>query len=301
MMENNLIKGIVIMMMCSLLASLSAAGTKYATTYLSLNVIVFVQYSIGLLFSGPALIKHGVRGFATNRLPMHLVRGLSGVGAVYCFYFVLTKIHLAEAILLRNSAPLWVPIIIRVWLGIKFPSRRWIPLIIGFVGVMCILRPMPDTISLWHLAGVSSAIFIAMTMISTRLLIYTETTAVVLLYYYGLAVPITLPLAIKSWQPAPWSAWGVLCATGVLLYLAMNLYTIAFRYAKPSVISPIAFFGVVFAGVWGWLFWDQVPVIWTYIGMFLVVMGTAVILIQGSPEMETLPDAVNQVSGTEKI
>ena len=132
------------MMMCSLLASLSAAGTKYATAYLSLNVIVFVQYSIGLLFSGPALIKYGVRGFATNRLPMHLVRGLSGVGAVYCFYFVLTQIHLAEAILLRNSAPLWVPIIIRVWLGIKFPSRRWIPLIIGFVGVMCILRPRSE-------------------------------------------------------------------------------------------------------------------------------------------------------------
>lgn len=288
------------MMMCSLLASLSAAGTKYVTGYLSLNVIVFVQYGIGLLFSSPVLIRHGVRGFATNRLPMHLIRGLTGVGAVYCFYFVLTRIHLAEAILLRNSAPLWVPIIIRVWLGIKFPNRRWIPLIIGFIGVMCILRPVPETISLWHLAGVSSAIFIAMTMISTRLLIYTETTAVVLFYYYGLAVPITLPLAIKSWQPAPWSAWGVLCATGVLLYIAMNLYTMAFRYAKPSVISPIAFFGVAFAGVWGWLFWDQIPVIWTYIGMFLVVSGTAVILIQGSPEAEILPDAVTPVSGREK-
>lgn len=298
-MENNLIKGIAIMATCSLFASLSAAGTKYTSHYLSLHVIILIQYGIGLMFSVPLLMrsiklmkKSGETGFTTRRWRMHLVRGLSGLGAIYCFYFVLTKIHLAEAVLLRNSAPLWIPVIIRVWLKMKIPRRRWLPLTVGFIGVICILRPLPGSISLWHLAGAGAAIFIGITMVSTRLLVYTESNITVLFYYYALVVPVALPLAVKTWQPAPLHAWGVAVVTGILLYLAMNLYTMGFRYAKPSVISPIAFFGVVFAGLWDWLFWNQTPVVWTYLGVSLVLAGTIIVLIQGTPDVVLSPEAL---------
>ena len=283
------------MMMCSLFASLSAAGTKYAAAYMSLHVIVFVQYGIGLLFAVFILMRKGVDGFSTKRWQMHLLRGIAGLSAIYTYYFALTHIQLVEATLLRSSSPLWVPIVIWLWLKIEVPRRRWLPLIIGFTGVLFILRPMPDTISMWHLVGLSSAILIGITMVSTRLLLYTETTAVVLFYYYALATAITLPFAIKTWQAAPWSAWFVLLASGILLYVAMNFYTNAFQYAKPSIVSPISFFGVALAGLWGWVFWNQIPVIWTYLGISLVVAGGIVILVQEKPEDQQPPDVVSPV------
>ena len=295
-MENNPKKGIAIMLLCSLFSSLSAAGTKYASAYLSLPVIVFVQYGMGLLFTIPILMRKKENGFATKRWRMHLFRGISGLAAIYAYYLALTRIQLVEATLLRSSSPLWVPIIIQFWLKIKIPGRRWLPLIIGFIGVVFILRPMPGAISVWHLVALSSAILIGTTMVSTRLLLYTESTAIILFYYYALAVLISLPLAVTTFQPAPWSAWAVLLISGIFLYVAMNFYTIAFQYAKPSIVSPIVFFGVALAGVWGWVFWNQIPVIWTYLGISLVVIGAIVILVQERPEDQLPPDVVSPLS-----
>ena len=288
------------MLLCSLFASLSAAGTKYVSDYLSLHVIVFVQYGIGLLFAAFILMKKGVDGFGTKRWQMHLLRGIAGLGAIYTYYFALTHIQLVEATLLRSSSPLWVPIVIWLGLKIKIPRRRWWPLIIGFIGVIFILRPMPDTISVWHLVGLSSAILIGITMVSTRLLLYTETTTIVLFYYYAQAVLITLPMAVKTWQAAPWPVWLVLLVSGIFLYVAMNFYTIAFQYAKPSIVSPISFFGVALAGLWGWVFWNQIPVMWTYLGISLVVIGAIVILMQERPEDQLSPDVVSPVHLEEK-
>ena len=140
-MENNPKKGIAIMLLCSLFSSLSAAGTKYASTYLSLPVIVFVQYGMGLLFTIPILMRKKENGFATKRWRMHLFRGISGLAAIYAYYLALTRIQLVEATLLRSSSPLWVPIIIWGWLKIKIPGRRWLPLIIGFY--RCGVYPEP--------------------------------------------------------------------------------------------------------------------------------------------------------------
>lgn len=292
-MENNLTKGVVIMLMCSLFSSISAAGTKYASSHLSLYVILFIQYSIGLVFAGSILMRRGVHGFGSQRWPLHLLRGVCGVVALFTYYLALTHIQLVEATLLRNATPLLVPIIIRIWLGIKIPGRRWVPLTIGFIGVIIILRPLPDAISWYHLVALCSAALIGITMVSSRLLMYTESVTIILFYYHVLAVGITLPFAIKTWQPAPWSAWGVLGATGILLYTAMNFYTLAFRYAKPSIISPISFFGVVFAGFWGWVFWNQIPMIWTYLGTFLVIVGAVLILLQEKPDDQLPLDVVD--------
>jgi drug/metabolite transporter (DMT)-like permease len=291
-MENNLTKGIAIMLMCSLFSSISAAGTKYASSHMSLYVILFIQYGIGLLFAGSILMRRGIHGFGTQRWHLHLLRGVCGVAALFSYYLALTHVQLVEATLLRNATPLLVPIIIRIWLGIKIPGRRWVPLAIGFIGVIIILRPGFTDITLYHLVALCSAALIGITMVSSRLLMYTESITIVLFYYHVLAVGITFPFAIKTWQPAPWSAWGVLASTGILLYTAMNFYTMAFRYAKPSIVSPISFFGVVFAGLWGWVFWNQIPIIWTYLGMFLVIVGAVLILVQEKPDDQLPLDLV---------
>ncbi len=284
MMEDNIPKGIAVMLLTSLFASIVAAGTRYLSAYFPIHIIICGQYFTGLLITGAILIPRGTSGFVTTRWGLHLFRGFSGLAALYTFYYSLIHIQLVEATLLRSAAPLCVPIILQVWLKVKIPSRRWLPLFIGFVGVMVILRPTPDNFSVWHLLAFISAVMVGCSMVSTRLLVYTETSTAVIFYYYVIATIASLPLAVKSFCPAPWYVWFVLATTGVGLYLAMSFYTMSFRYAKPSVISPVSFFGVVFAGFWGWLFWNQVPVIWTYLGVLLVAVGAILILLQEGPD-----------------
>ncbi len=274
------------MLMTALFASLAAAGSRYLSSYLAIHVIVCGQYITGLILISPIMFKRGSKGLVTERWRLHLLRGVSGVAALYAFYFSLSHIQLVEATLLRNASPLCVPVIIQVWLGIKIPHRRWRPLIFGFIGVMVILRPIPGSISFWHFSAFISAILVGMTMVATRLLVYTESNTTVVFYYYLIAVLASLLPALKSLGPAPIHVWAMLFGSGLCLHLAMSCYTMAFRYAKPSVISPISFFGVVFAGGWGWLFWGQIPVIWTYIGITLVAAGAVMVIRQEGVEAE---------------
>ena len=284
MITPNLPKAIALTLLTALLGTLLSAGTKFLTDYLSVHVIICVQYAVGFFITLPILLRKGRAGFATARPGLHIVRGVSGLIAFYAFYLAIANVTLVEATLLRNSAPLCVPLILFAWMGVKIPKLRWLPLAVGFVGVLCILRPTPTGLSLWQLVGFGSAIFLAMSMICTRLLVATESNAAVVFYYFAIALLVSLPLALLNWQPAPWYVWLTLLAVGVGLYLAMQLYTISFRYAKPSVVAPVSYFGVAFAGFWGWLFWGQVPGLWTYIGVALVVVSAFLTLWIGGDE-----------------
>jgi len=284
LITQNIPKAIGITLLTSVFGTGISAATKFLLGHLSIHVIICVQYAVGLLICLPLLLRQGRSAFVTQRSGLHLLRGVSGLIAFYAFYIAIAKIPLVEATLLRNSAPLCVPLIVLAWMGIRIPRVRWLPLAVGFLGVLFILRPSLDTISHWHLIGFTSAIFLALSMICTRLLVATESNAAVVFYYFGIALLVSLPMAITHWQAAPWYVWLALIGVGIGLYLAMQLYTLSFRYAKPSVISPVSYFGVVFAGFWGWLFWQQLPELWTYVGIALVVLSALITLWLGDGE-----------------
>jgi drug/metabolite transporter (DMT)-like permease len=283
MQGSNLSKALLLTLLTSLFGSLVAAGTKFASGYISIHVIVFAQYAIGCLLSLPVVLRQGegMAGLATQRFPLHLFRGIAGLISFYAFYLALMEIPLVDASLLRNSAPLCVPLVALIGLRISIARRSWWPLIVGFAGVLCILRPGGDGVSWWHLLGLCSGLLLAVSMVTTRLLVSTEPTGRVLFYYFAISLLVTLPMAVIYWEPAPWYAWMTVLAIGFSISLAMSTYTRAFFYAKPSVVSPVSYFGVVFAGLWGWMFWDQIPDMWTYAGVGLVVFGAVLTLLLG--------------------
>lgn len=277
-MQQNIPKAVAIALLTSIIASLVSALTKYLSDHLSMHVIISLQYSVGLFISIPMLLRSGagIKGFSTRRPGLHLFRAAAGLLSYYSFYFALIHIPLIEAQLLRNAAPLFVPLVVFLSVGIKIPKARYWPLAIGFIGVLVVLRPTSGEVNLWHLIGLGSALALATSMVTTRLLIHTEAAASVVFYYFAIALVVSMPLAIINFDRAPLHIWGVGLLAGVGLYLAMHLYTLSFRYAKPSAIAPITYFGVVFAGVWGWLFWGQIPDLLTCIGILLVILGAVV-------------------------
>ncbi|MBB3169949.1 DMT family transporter [Simiduia aestuariiviva] len=278
---SNLPRALVLSLLTSLVASLVAAGSKLAAQYVSVHVVVASQYLVGLCLYLPLLWRERGRAFATQRPGLHLIRGLAGVLAFYAYYASLGHISLVDATLLRNSAPLFVPLIALWALQIRVPAKRWGPLAFGFIGVIVILRPWPASIDVWHLAALFAAAMMATSMIATRLLTKTESNESVLLYYFSIALAVSLPFALWHLAPAPLWVWGLLLLLGLGLALALRLYTLAYRAVKPSVLSPASYLSVVFAGVWGWLFWQELPTLWSLLGIGLVVISACWILWLG--------------------
>ena len=109
MHQNNLPRGALLMLASGLLFAAMGALIKNLSATLPNEMLVFFRSLIGLLVLTPWLLHRGPSYFATRRLGAHLLRALTGLAAMYCFFYALGRLPLAEAVLLNYSAPLFIP------------------------------------------------------------------------------------------------------------------------------------------------------------------------------------------------
>ena len=271
---NSLQIGLALGIATVFLGSIVAASAKHLSAELNTATIVLGQYLVCFLMSLPWLINNGgLTALKTEHPWQHIVRGVSGCACFYTFFVALRHIPLVDATLLRNTAPLVVPLVILVWMRVGVPRSRWLPLIIGFIGIAVILRPGEQGVSIWHLVGFSSGVGLAISMVSTRVLAQTEPESRILFYYYGISLVFAVPFFIINYQPIPAFAWPWLIGIGAAMYFTFALYTRAYRYVKASTLAPTSYFAVVFAGLLDWMIWDYLPDIWVISGTILVIGG----------------------------
>jgi drug/metabolite transporter (DMT)-like permease len=256
-----------------LLGSTAAAATKYVSAHVSTEAIIAVQYFVCTLLCLPRILRPGLRSLRTERLGLHLMRGLVGVVSFYLFYAALGHIPMMDAMMLRQSAPLTVPLVVWLWGRETIPSSAWLPLLVGFVGIAIILRPSPAGLSWWHAGGFLSALGLAISMVATRKLATTEPTVRILFYYCVLSLACVLPFTIGDFSDLAVLDWLAMIYIGAAIYWVLELYTRAYGMAPTAAIAPINYFAVVLAGFWGWLFWNQVPDHWSVLGSVLVITG----------------------------
>ncbi len=271
--QYDLKRGVTLAVITTLVGSTAAAAAKFLGGRVSPYVVVFAQYLVGVLILMPWLLRKGLRGLATEHPWLHIWRSLAGWVGFMAFYLALAHVPLMDASLLRSAAPLWVPAILFLWLGVRLPWARWVAIGIGFAGVLLMLHPDATGVSVWHLVGMLAGMGLAVSMATTRRLAATESPQVIIFYYFGIAGLATLPFAWATWRLPSLGDALVLAYIGVSIYITMALYTAAYTYAKASVISPLSFLGVVLAGLFGFLFWNEVPTWFTLAGILLVVSG----------------------------
>lgn len=280
----NLAKGITLGILTVFIGSSVAAVGKHLTNSVDISTIVLAQYLICFICTMPWLVRRGLKdAFSTAHPWKHLIRGITGCACFYAYYIALKHIPLVDASLLRNTAPLIVPIVIFVWFSVAIPKARWLPLIIGFTGVIFALKPGQDGISVWHFVGFLSGAGLAISMVATRQLARTEPESRILFYYFLISLLFAIPFFIyeqvfTNTSTIPASAWPWLLYIGLGMYITFLLYTRAYKYVKASVLSPTSYFAVVFAGVFDWLIWKHIPDYWTLVGIVLIICGSLLIL-----------------------
>lgn len=278
MSSNNTAVAVTLAIVTTLVGSLAAASAKHISTAIHPHIMVCTQYLICLLTLTPWVISKRHTAFKTNRLGLHLFRGVVGWACFYTYYYALGKIPLVDASLLRNTAPLCVPFIVMIWLKHKISGANWIGILIGFLGVAIILKPSPQGMDVWHFVGFLSGVGLALSMVSTKELSATESGNTILLYYFLISLILSLPFAIYHWQPIQPKQLPFLALIGFSIFITMKLYTLAYSKAPTSLLAPFSYFGVVFAGLIGWLIWDHIPDMYSLIGIVLVISGGVITL-----------------------
>jgi drug/metabolite transporter (DMT)-like permease len=297
MHQDDLPRGATLILAAAFLFATTGAIIKYVSATLPNEMVVFFRSFFGLLALSPFFVRHGPRYYATRRLSAHLVRALAGVAAMYCYFYALGHLPLAEAVLLNYTAPLFIPLAARFWVGESFSPRLWWPIGIGFVGIGLILKPGMSLLVPIALIGLAAGIFSALAMAGIRKLTGTE-PATRVVFYFSLTSTLVaaLPLAWR-WQTPAAGHWLALVLIGGLSTVAQILMTRGYAHAPAAQVGPFLYAIVVFAGLFGWGFWAEIPDWLSLAGTLLVACAGVLTIRMGGRKAAPPGDAPGEVRG----
>lgn len=236
-----------------------STAVKLASRDLPNSMVVFFRSAVALVLLLPWLLKHGRAALATTRRFEHAVRGLGGLGSMYCGFYAIGHMRLADAVLLNYSLPLMLPLIERAWLKAPIERRLWLPLGVGFVGLMLILKPGTSVFQPVALFGLGSAFFAAVAQVGIRGMTGSEPVTRIVFYFalYSTAISV-LPLPFTWRTPTPAALLAVVSA-GLLATGGQFCLTRAYASAPAQQVGPFIYLTVVFSGLIDWLFWHVLP------------------------------------------
>lgn len=249
-----------------------AACVKAVSATVGTEVVVFFRSAVGLLVLLPWLLRHGTAAVRTRRPGGHLWRALFGVGAMYCFFYAIAHLHLAEAILLTYSTPLFIPFIGWLWIR-EVPPPITLPAVtLGIVGIALIAKPGEALLASGaSVVGVLSGILAAAAMVSIRRISDTEPAPRIVFYFSALSTALSCVPLLWAWRTPAGASLALLVATGVLATLGQLCLTRAYSLAPAARIGAFTYVAVVFGGLIGWWLWQERPDAASLLGMALVI------------------------------
>jgi drug/metabolite transporter (DMT)-like permease len=271
--EANAFKGILICLVGYFFVSLIGICEKSISHTVTVPTILFFQSAVCLFLTIPKLLKDNFQSLKPNHINTYLVRIISGLGCFATLFYIIRYIPISEALLYQYSASLWIPFIMVMWLGVHMPRKLWIGIMIGFLGIVLILRPSKSLISVISIVGILCGILQGISMVAIRKLSVTEPILRMVFYYFLVSTLVITPFAMQSWTPIGLTDCILLIGVGVSTYIGQILLIISLRYAHPSTLAPICYTSILYSGLLGWLFWHEAPTTLTVIGMILVISG----------------------------
>ncbi|EPJ6837987.1 MULTISPECIES: DMT family transporter [Stenotrophomonas] len=256
---------------------LMAVAIRYATRYVPTQEVAFFRNAFGLLALLPMLLRPGRAPLKTQQLPRYFVRSAIGLGSMLCAFWALGHLPLAQAVSLSYSTPLFVTIAAVLWLGETVRVRRWAAVVVGFIGVLVIVRPGTAGFTAGSLVAVGAAVLSSLVAIQIKQLTRVDSADTVVLYTYVFWVPLSLVPALFVWVWPTGSAWLWLLATGVLGTVGQLLWTRALRLGEVSALTPISFLQLPLVTLFGWLLFNESVDRWTIIGAGIILAANAYI------------------------
>ncbi len=278
--RQNVVQGALFILLSELMFASMGATVKAASGMgFSNEMLVFMRNLMGLFIITPLVLRYGVAELRTSVYPLHLMRALLGVLAMYSFFFVLGRLALADGMLLKMTAPIFMPLIALLWLGERVSRMAILAIPIGFIGVGLVLKPGGDMTWI-ALVGVLGGALAAFAKVTVRRLGRSESTTRIVFYFaLNATVLSALPLA-WSWQMPDLQQWALLALMGAMGTAGQLLLTRGYAVAAAAQVSPFTYFSVVFGAIYGYLFWGE-TLDWLFVAGALLIAVSGVMAVRG--------------------
>ncbi|MDA1099342.1 MAG: DMT family transporter [Proteobacteria bacterium] len=265
-------RGIACMIGGSLLLTMNDAVVKWVASDFQLGQILVSRGLAALIIITLVLgWRKEFRIFQVNHPKLQLIRAALMIVSTFLFISGLRLMPLAENVAVAFVGPIFVTALAPLILAERVGWRRWTAVLVGFAGVLVMLRPGGDGLNWAALFPAGAALCGAFRDLLTRRISHTEASGTTLFYStlgVALAGAVMAPFA---WQPPGVADMALLALAGLLLCSAHFLHIETFRFAEAALVTPFKYSSLLWAGAIGFLVWGDMPDGWTVLGATLLI------------------------------
>lgn len=267
-------KGILLICAAVFLFASSDALSKYLTNFYPVVMVLWVRYVVHVLLILAALRPPTLKTLITTQNPkLQIIRGLCMANTNLMFISALHYIPLAEGTAIIYLSPLLVTAMSGPFLGERITRIQWLAVAIGFIGVLLIVRPGGSLFHPVALLALGAAFSFSLYQIITRKLNHTDKSSITN-FISGLVCVIVTSLLLPFFWKTPTLHFVLLMVLlGISALVSHLLMTKAYQHAKPSTLAPFSYTQLSFAGLIGYVFFEQTPDLMGLLGMLVIVAG----------------------------
>ena len=278
-MPDNLLRGGCFMVAATLCFSLSDAMAKYVTQIVPPVELAAIRYCVFVPLAFFPLLRRGGGGLVRSRRPgLQVLRGAGVAGSAIAFIFALGRLPIAEATAINFINPLLITLLAIPVLGEAVRPQGWLAVLVGFLGMLVVVRPGVSGMHPAVLLVLLSSLFWCVAMVVTRRLVGVDSSSVTLAWTAGtgfVMAAAALPFVATA---IPWRMAGICVVIGVVAASAQWLSVLAYRYARATVLAPLSYAQLIWSSVLGMLVFGAVPDQWTLIGGVIIAASGLYVL-----------------------
>ena len=261
-------------------SALMSVLIKLAQQEINVFTAAFLRFFFGILILTPIFIKTKLNVFKTSHLKIHFLRVIINYPSMLLFFYGINFVSIEKANSLTFVVPFIATILAIIFLKEKIYGYRIFALLLGFIGMLIIIRPGFIEISIGVYMILTSSILWAIMIIITKKLSKDDSSITILSYQYLLMLVISFVFAIFNWKsPSNETIFYLFLAgfSGTIFHL--TLYQ-AYKLVDVSLVQPYSFLVLVFASILGYFVFGEIPDIYTWIGTGIIFIGIIIISVR---------------------
>ena len=257
--------------------SLMDVLVKWSVDY-PIGQVLFFRGFFGIIFYFFIIPKNRLHDFYQTKRPgLHALRCTSGLIALVAIFIALRQLPLATVVSISFAAPIFTTIFSIFLLSEKVGIYRWLAVIIGFVGILIITEPGISELNIYYILPVIFCLGLSYVAIAIRQLSSTEPVWLIS-FYFSLSITLLSFLTIpQGWVMPSFEHFLLLSLIGIFGGVANLWLSQSYKYSEVSLVTPLKYLALVFAIIFGYFIWEEIPTIKTLIGAFLVIISTLII------------------------
>ena len=257
--------------------SLMDVIVKWSVNY-PIGQVLFFRGFFGIIFYFFVIPRDRLHNFyQTKRAGLHILRCTSGLIALVAIFIALRKLPLATVVSISFAAPIFTTIFSIFLLNEKVRLYRWLAVLIGFLGVIIISEPGFTSLNIYYLYPIIFCLGLSYVAIAIRKLSTTEPVWLIGFFFSFSIMILSFLTFYQGWKMPSLIDLSLLSMIGVLGGLANLWLTQSYKYSEVSLVTPLKYLGLVFAIIFGYFIWNEVPTSKTLLGALLVIFSSIII------------------------